>query len=447
MSHLAILGGGPAGLGVAFYAHRAGVPFALFEASAELGGMCRTLRCGDHLYDSGAHRFHDRDPEVTRDLLALMGEDLVRVKAPSAIWDLGRWIDFPPTPVNVLFAYGPREAGRIVVDLLRAGLRPRHPENSFEDFAVRRFGQTLARRILLNYSAKLWGLPTDQLSPDIATRRLQGMTLRSLVYELVFPGAKTEHVDGSFLYPRRGYGQIAEALAATLPAAAIHTRHAITGLECDGRAVTRVRFAGGGALDVEDRVVSTLPLPFLVSLLGDAVSEPVRAAASRLRFRHVRLLFLRLKTERLSDKASIYIPDPAYCISRIYEPRNRSAAMAPAGETAAVVEVPYFQGDALDRLPDDAFTERVVNELAALRLVDPRDVVGSRLHVIPNAYPVYTSGYAASVRVIHDGLSGIANLEALGRSGRFVYSHLHDQLRFGKDYVRRLTDALRANSA
>ena len=125
MTEVVILGGGPAGLGVAFYAHRAGLPFTLLEASAELGGMCRTLSCGEHLYDSGAHRFHDRDPEITRDLLALMGDDLVRVDAPSAIRDRGRSIDFPPTPLNVMFAYGFREAGRIGRDLLRSGLRRR----------------------------------------------------------------------------------------------------------------------------------------------------------------------------------------------------------------------------------------------------------------------------------------------------------------------------------
>jgi protoporphyrinogen oxidase len=447
MTDLAILGGGPAGLGVAFYARRAGLPFVLLESSSELGGMCRTLRCGEHLYDRGAHRFHDRDPEITRDLIELMGDDLIRVEAPSAIWDRGRYIDFPPTPLNVMFAYGPREAGRICLDLLRSGLRRRHPAVSFEDFAVRRFGQTLARRILLNYSAKLWGLPTDQLSPDIATRRLQGMTLRSLLYELVFPGGKTEHVDGSFLYPRRGYGQIADALVRTLPSESIRTGFEVAAVECDNGILRRIHSAGGQTLDVRDRIVSTLPLPFLVKLLGDAVPDPARAAASRLRFRHVRLLFLRLRSARMSGNASIYIPDPAFCISRIYEPRNRSAAMAPDGETSVVVEAPCFQGDAVERLPAEEFTERVVGELTALRLLNPRDVIESRHHFISNAYPVYTNDYARDVSVVREALACIVNLETIGRSGTFVYSHLHDQLRFGKDYVRKVTDSLRANSA
>ena len=185
----------------------------------------------------------------------------------------------------------------------------------------------------------------------------------------------------------------------TLPSESIRTGFEIAAVECASGVVKRIRFAGGQSLEVRDRVVSTLPLPLLVGLLGDAVPAAARAAASRLRFRHVRLLFLRLKLARLSGYASIYIPDPGFCISRIYEPRNRSAAMAPEGETSVVVEAPCFAGDAVERLSADAFTERVVGELTALRLLNPRDVLESRHHFIANAYPVYTNDYASDVRV------------------------------------------------
>jgi len=39
-----------------------------------------------------------------------------------------------------------------------------------------------------------------------------------------------------------------------------------------------------------------------------------------------------------------------------------------------------------------------------------------------------------------DALSAILNLDLIGRGGQFFYSHLHDQLRFGKDYVAGLPD-------
>jgi protoporphyrinogen oxidase len=156
---LTILGGGPAGLGAAFNAHRAGIPFALYERSSEFGGLCRTLRCGAHSYDCGAHRFHDRDADITRDVRSILHDDLLPVHSPSKIYDRGRFIDFPPTPLNALFSsIRARESIRIGLEIIRSRRRD-IPIVSFEDFAVSQFGKTLARRLLLNYSEKLWGLP------------------------------------------------------------------------------------------------------------------------------------------------------------------------------------------------------------------------------------------------------------------------------------------------
>jgi protoporphyrinogen oxidase len=434
MKPLTILGGGPAGLGLAFYAHRAGVPFLLFERSAELGGMCRTLRHGEHLYDCGAHRFHDRDRDITRDLVELMGEDLLTVDAPSRVWDRGRFINFPPTPLNILLSCSPGEAARIALELVRVRWRPR-PCASFKDFAVSHFGETLSRRLLLNYSEKLWGLPADQLSPDIATRRLHGMTLRSLLLELIVPGREAAHIDGKFLYPRRGYGQIIDTLKNELPGGSLRAGCEVERLECRAGAVTHIHFAAGRTVTTPGRVVSTLPLTLLVKLLGDQMPDEAHRIAARLRFRQIRLIFLRLRRARVSAYASVYLPDPAFCVSRLYEPKNRSAAMAPAEETSLVVEVPCFADDSIHRTVPGELAERVIGELAQLNLIDRREVIDWKHHMLANAYPVYTRNYAREVRVVRDALARIANLDLIGRAGLFFYSHLHDQLRFGKDYI------------
>ena len=434
MIELTILGGGPAGLGVAFYAQRAGVPFVLFEKSADLGGMCRTLRHGDHLYDCGAHRFHDQDVEITRDVLELMGDEMLSVDAPSVIWDRGRFVDFPPTPLNAIISCGPIGALRIGVELLRAHLKPRECI-SFEDFAVGQFGETLARRIVLNYSEKLWGLPASQLSPDIATRRLKGMTLRSLFLELMFPSRKTTHIDGAFLYPRGGYGRIVQNLESKLPQGSLRRGQEIVGIQCDGGSIARIQFADGQVMEPRGRLVSTLPLTVLVKFLGEQISADARQAAARLRFRQIRLFFIRLKRPQLSANASIYIPDPEFCISRLYEPKNRSAAMAPPDETSVVVEVPCFLGDPIQRMPNEDLAERVTAELVALKLVNRAEIVEWKHHFLANAYPVYSTDYSSEVRIITDALAQISNLSTLGRAGLFSYGHMHDQLRMAKDCV------------
>ena len=441
MGELIILGGGPAGLATAFYARRAGIPFVLFEKSPSLGGLCRTLRLGEHSYDCGAHRFHDRDADITGDIRSLLGENIITVDAPSKIYDRGRFIDFPPTPLNVIFSgFNIWETGRIGIELIRSRRRATHAV-SFADFAVSQFGETLARRLLLNYSEKLWGLPADQLSPDVATRRLQGMTLTSLFFEVIFPRKKTTHIDGSFLYPRDGYGQIVDTLAAAIPRASIRTGHDIVRLESDRNRIRRIHFAQQQHLDVAGRVVSTLPLTLTARFLGDSVSNEVRDAAAGLRFRHIRLFFLRLAQPRVSSNASIYIPDPSLCVTRMYEPKNRSSRMAPADETALVVEVPCFTDDQIYATPTEDLAARVIAELSSIGIIEASKVMEWRHHLLPNAYPVYSLDYAARRDVIVEGLASITNLDLVGRGGQFFYSHLHDQLRFGKDYVANLTQS------
>ena len=56
-----ILGGGPAGLSVAYYLRKKGEAFRLWEAAPHVGGNAVTFEWNGLRYDSGAHRFHARD--------------------------------------------------------------------------------------------------------------------------------------------------------------------------------------------------------------------------------------------------------------------------------------------------------------------------------------------------------------------------------------------------
>jgi protoporphyrinogen oxidase len=199
-----------------------------------------------------------------------------------------------------------------------------------------------------------------------------------------------------------------------------------------------IAFSGRPTIEVPGPVVSTLPLPTLVRLLGDAVPEQARTLAATLRFRHLRIVFLRLAVARCSPNATIYLPDPRLAVSRISEPKNRSVAMAPAHETGLVCEMPCFAGDALHALDETALAERLVGELAGAGLIDAGKVLGWRHHFLPNAYPVYALDYADAVYGIRSALARVPGLDLLGRAGTFWYSHLHDQLRSARDYVRSL---------
>ena len=107
-TNLHILGGGPAGLTTGYYAKKHGLRnFTIFEAGENVGGNCRTLKirgvdCGgsflqreDFRFDTGAHRFHDKDPQVTAEVKTLLGDDLLPVDAPSEIFFEDNFYRFP----------------------------------------------------------------------------------------------------------------------------------------------------------------------------------------------------------------------------------------------------------------------------------------------------------------------------------------------------------------
>ena len=85
LPHIHILGGGFAGLALGYYARKNGFPFTIYEADATLGGNAVTFEHEGFLYDSGAHRFHDRLPLITREIQGLLGSELESVHVPSRI--------------------------------------------------------------------------------------------------------------------------------------------------------------------------------------------------------------------------------------------------------------------------------------------------------------------------------------------------------------------------
>ncbi len=435
---LVILGGGPAGLATAYYAQQQAISCLLLEKESSPGGLCRTIRFGNHRYDLGAHRFHDRNPEVTADVARLLDGHLREVSAPSKIYRWRRFIDFPPTPLNLLSSVPPTYALAIAWDLLRARIRRKSVQN-FEDYCVNAFGRTLAKTLLIDYSQKLWGEPANRLSPAVATRRLSGISVASLLLELFGGSRKTTHLDGHFLYPEEGYGAITDALCNHLQSGTVVTNSAVTRLDHLNGKIQSVLHRGG-CQELGDRgiVVSTLPVSLLVRMLHPPPEPEVLEAAKRLKFRHLRLIYLRLEQARFSEQSSIYIPDPEICVTRITEPKNRSPKMAPAHETGIAVEVPCSDGEAISELPTEDLVDRVRNELRQNGLLEPSRVLDWQHHFLPNAYPVYDLDYRNNVQQVLEGVKRLGNLWLVGRQGLFFYSHLHDQFQMGRDLVKLL---------
>lgn len=434
--YITILGGGPAGLATGYFAKKYNLSYRIYEASQRTGGNAITLKHGDFRFDSGAHRFHDKDPEVTEEIMHLLGDELQKIEAPSQIYYEGNFIDFPLSPMDLLIKLGIPTFAKAGLELIAARLSKHQNNGSFENFAVRTYGSTIANRFLLNYTEKLWGFPSSTLSPLISGRRLKGLDLATFLRE-AFLGkrAKTAHLDGGFYYPKWGYGSIAERLAQACGAENIHTEARITRIMHRQGKIEAIEINAGERVPV-DEVVSTLPLPILLRILDPEPEASILDLAKNLIFRNLILVVLFIDKERVSNNASIYFPDSQIPFTRIYEPKNRSAVMAPVGKTSLCIEVPCSPGDELWNGSDDALKSMVRTHLVALGIIREEEIIEDLVYRMRHAYPVLKLGVEEKIHSIYDYLEGFKNLKLSGRSGKFLYTHVHDMLRFGMDIVQ-----------
>jgi hypothetical protein len=82
-----------------------------------------------------------------------------------------------------------------------------------------------------------------------------------------------------------------------------------------------------------------------------------------------------------------------------------------------------FKGDELWEMPDDELVELAKREIEHLGLARASAVERGFVTRVPKAYPMYDADYGERVAVIRDWLSGIANLQQVGRNGLHRYNN------------------------
>jgi len=428
---IVVLGAGPAGLGLAFRAAGAGHDVTVIEREDRVGGAAGSFTVGGVRVDHGSHRLHRAiAPEILRDLQELLDGDLQRRRRHGRIRLAGRWLPFPLTPVATIRNLPPGFAIRAATESLTSWAR-RPRADTFAEIVRAGLGPTMAARFYEPYAWKLWGLDPREISGEQARRRITAATPAALIRRML-AGRDPEAL--TFLYPRRGFGQLWEALAAGAAGrgATINLGRAAVAVHREADGVV-VRLEDGG--EVRGRhLYSTVPLPVLVRLLRPAAPDEVLAAAARLRTRAMVLVYLVVDRDRYAPFDAHYLPERWTPVTRLSEPKNYRVghpgphdAGDPDDRTVLCGEVPCARDDVVWRGTD---TELVGIVRAALRCgglpeVTPVDVVIRRL---PSAYPIYDRGFASHLERIDRWVGQLPDVTTYGRNGLFVHDNSHHAL-------------------
>jgi protoporphyrinogen oxidase len=126
---VAILGGGPAGLGAAYLLAQRGFKVVVLEKLDRVGGNAGSFSLAGIHVDYGSHRLHPAsDPGILTMVRDLLGDDLLERPRHGRIRLMERWLHFPLKAPDLALNAPPRFVFGVVRDLL-AKLMPGRKTN------------------------------------------------------------------------------------------------------------------------------------------------------------------------------------------------------------------------------------------------------------------------------------------------------------------------------
>lgn len=446
-----ILGAGPAGVGAAYQLARRGIARAtVLEQRETVGGNAGSFKLDGIWADYGSHRLHPScDSEILADLQDLLGSDLAIRPRHGRIRLRGRWIHFPLKPLDLALHLPPQFAAGVAGDILRKFVKGNHSQpETFSSVLERSLGSTICQDFYFPYARKIWGVSPDAISVTQARRRVSANSLGKMVRKVAssIPGLKPPGA-GRFYYPRCGYGEISERMyqAAAAAGADFHLGARVAAIEREGSRVAAVRFLESGQerrIPVEN-VWSTLPITVLAKCLEPGPPEEILQAASHISFRGMILIYMVLEQKQFTEYDAHYFPEAAIPISRLSEPKNYSLASEPSDRTLLCAELPTDRGSREWEMSDAQLGDLLCRSLADAGLPVSARVLRVVTRRLPQAYPVYRTGYEDHFDAVYGWLEGIDGLLTFGRQGLFVHDNTHHALYmayaaaecFGKDGV------------
>ena len=455
-----ILGAGPAGITAAWRLSELGYPVTVLERDDAVGGMARTINVGQYAVDFGPHTFHIRETDESRKVLAAIkhffGDDPLILTRGTRVLLRGKEYVYPLEMLQVLTGVSPFLSARIIFDYLMATLKstfaPAKKEDSFEEWGVRNLGRTLYDLCFGIYSARVWGLPTSQISSKQA-QRVAKLNLKNIILRTLGIKADPATYFTKYMYPRKGISLLYEGMADEVRAAGnvikLQTpavrleRDPSTGSGQGGGRVARVAYTEGGqekTIDC-DILLSTLPLPALVSMMSPALPAPVVAHAAKLKYRSLKLIYIALKRARMTDYHWVYLLDEQFRVNRLSEQKNVSSDMVPDGSTVLCIELSLWKDEPLWQASDEKIFQLALRDLMKMGYgVTPEEVLEYHVTDIPTAYPVYELNFEDHLIPVLDGVHEVPNLLTLGRHGLFLNNSMDDNVLLGMqiaDHINR----------
>lgn len=411
------------------------VQVEIYEASAYVGGMARSIEVLGQLVDCGPHRFFTKHPLVKGFFKEIIGEDYVKVRRLTRIYYRDRFFDYPLKLSNVIKHLSVAEIIKILWAYAYQKLFPQKNPHTLEAWVTNKFGKELYNIFFKNYSEKLWGVPCSRIDADWAAQRIKSLSLWEAAKQVLSLNKDEKHhsLIEQFDYPKLGSGMLYEKAKQEIlkRGGHIHLNTPVHSLLVEENTIKGVKLKNGNEV-VAEHVISTMPLTNLIKSLK-IVPDDVKHAANQLFFRNTILVYLEVNSDQLFEDNWIYVHSPEVKHGRVTNFRNWSPYLYGEKKTTILcMEFWTFTEEELWKEKEENLIELAKKELFQTKLLPPDTyVLGAEVLRIPKCYPVYEVGYKEHLQHIKTYLNQFESLSLIGRYGAFKYNNQDHSMLMG----------------
>jgi protoporphyrinogen oxidase len=439
-----IIGAGPTGLSAAYHLDQ---DTLLLDRNEAVGGWCRSIEDQGFTFDYAGHIMFSNDPYVLELYQTLLGDNLHWQNREAWVYSKGVHTRYPFQ--GALYGLPPKVITECITGAIEArygssrqpdttssaanckiasgdvkdlddccadgaalpptvattpfpsavALQGQAPRN-FEEFIYKVWGAGIAKHFAVPYNRKLWTVPLTEMETSWLGGRVPLPDLNEIIEGALEPVAKPMGPNARFGYPLKG------GFEALMKGFLPHIKGTV---ETSAKVVElipqeKLLALADGRRFQYDQLVSTMPLPELVKVIGANAPAEVHAAAAGLRHISIRCVNLGIARESITDKHWIYYPEDSI-FHRIFVQGNASPHCNPAGGFGLTCEISYSEHKPLP-VDGEALVARCMADLVSVGLLTPEDrLLTSSLVDMPYAYVLYDHARAGNVALIREWMA------------------------------------------
>lgn len=432
MNKIVILGSGMAGFGASYQLEREGFKSIIYEKENYSGGKATSFEKDGFIFDDGPHISFTKDERIQQ----LFAESIKNNYKTLQVGVNNYWKEFwikHPAQVNL---YGlPMD---LVVEIISEiiEVKKKSKTNNFKDWLYASFGKTFSETFPIKYGLKFHTTHANNMSTDWIGPRLYQPQIKEVLQGALSNETKDVHYVTHFRYPEKG--GFKSYLDTFKKNSDYKLNHKL--IELDARK-NSLLFENGYKCNY-DYVVSSIPLPEIISIVKD-VPKKVIEASNKLACSTCVIVNLGIDRNNISKTHWSYFYDDDIVFTRLSFPHMQSENNVPKGCGSIQVEI-YFSKKYKPLLNDkDDYIKKSIQDLIKCGLLTTNDkILFKESRIIDYANIIFDLDRKKNLKIVHDYLDEIG-INYCGRYGEWGYLWTDESFKSGENAAKKVIRQLK----